>query len=55
MTLTERCRHDAEQLASQFDLEKVLAERRRQEEAEKAKAAEAEARTAGLLAPEWVH
>ena len=48
----EQCRKDAERLASQLDLERLLAERRRQEEAEKAKAAEAEAarRLSGALA-----
>ena len=40
--LAARCRQDAERLASQLDLERLLAERRRQEEAEIAKAAEAE-------------
>lgn len=45
-----RC--EAEALATQLDLERLLAERRRQEEAEKAKAAEAEKarRLAGALA-----
>lgn len=42
---------EAEQLAAQLDLERLLAERRRQEDAEKAKAAEAERarRLAGAL------
>ncbi len=52
MTLAERCRQDAKRLASQLDLERLLAERRRREEAEKAKAAEAERarRLSGALA-----
>jgi len=43
---------ETERLAAQLDLERLLAERRRQEEAEKAKAAEAEKarRLAGILA-----
>lgn len=45
-------KREAEQLAAQLDLERVLAERRRQEEAEKAKVAAAEKarRLAGILA-----
>ncbi len=52
VTLAERCKRDAEQLASQFDLERLLEERRREKEAEKAKAAEAERarRLSGALA-----
>lgn len=38
----EQWRQEAEQLARQLDLERLLAERRRQEETDKAKAAEAE-------------
>jgi tetratricopeptide (TPR) repeat protein len=47
-----RWQAQAEQLASQLDLDRLLEERRRQEEAEKAKAAEAERtrRLAGTLA-----
>ena len=51
-TMAKQCRQEAERLAAQLDLERLLAERRRQEEAEKAKAAEAEAarRLSGALA-----
>lgn len=50
--LAEQHRQEAEGLAAQLDLERLLAERRRQEEAEKAKAAEAERarRLSGALA-----
>jgi len=50
--LVEERRQEAERLAVQLDLERLLAERRRQEEAEKAKAAEAERarRLSGALA-----
>lgn len=50
--LAEQRREEAERLAAQLDLERLLAERRRQEEAEKAKAAEAERarRLSGALA-----
>lgn len=50
--LAEQCRQEAERHAAQLDLERLLAERRRQEEVEKAKAAEAEAarRLSGALA-----
>jgi hypothetical protein len=41
-TLVEQRRREAERLAAQLDLERLLAERQRQEAAEKAKAAEAE-------------
>jgi hypothetical protein len=49
---TKHWKREAEQLAAQLDLERLLAERRRLEEAEKAKAAEAEKarRLAGALA-----
>ena len=52
VTLAECCKLDAEHLASQFDLERLLEERRKEQEAEKAKAAEAEAarRLSGALA-----
>ncbi len=51
-TLADRYRQEAEQLEAQLDLERLLAERRRQEEAEKAKAAEAETarRLSGAIA-----
>lgn len=50
--LVEERRQEAERLSAQLDLERLLAERRRQEEAEKAKAAEAERarRLSGALA-----
>ncbi|MDA8216292.1 MAG: hypothetical protein M0Z94_01595 [Dehalococcoidales bacterium] len=50
--LADQCGHETERLAAQLDLERLLAERRRQEEAEKAKAAEAEQawRLSGALA-----
>lgn len=50
--LAEQRRQEAEQLAAQLDLERLLAERRRRAEAEKAKAAEAERarRLTGALA-----
>jgi hypothetical protein len=50
--LAEQWRKEAASLASLLDLERLLAERRKQEEAEKAKAAEAEAagRLSGALA-----
>ena len=50
--LVEEQRQEAERLAARLDLERLLAERRRQEEAEKAKAAEAERarRLSGALA-----
>jgi len=48
---TQHWQREGEQLAAQLDLERLLAERQRQEEAEKAKAAEAERarRLAGAL------
>ncbi|HZS00059.1 MAG TPA: hypothetical protein VFE37_15200, partial [Chloroflexota bacterium] len=51
-TLAAQRRREAERLAAQLDLERLLAERRKQEEAEKAKAAEAERaeRLSGALA-----
>ena len=50
--LAKQCQQEAERLAVQLDLERLLAERRRQEEVEKAKAAEAERarRLSGALA-----
>ena len=50
--VVERWREEAERLAAQLDLERLLEERRRQRELEKAKAAEAERarRLAGALA-----
>lgn len=50
--LVEQRREEVERLAAQLDLERLLAERRREEEAERAKAAEAERarRLSGTLA-----